>query len=321
MLDEADFRAGPCLGYPPCTWYGVVQDSYDGNDDDGTISITEGKLVIVQGDQAGPSDEWIYGVVAGQTGLIPSAYIEPLPRQPRLVARVLYDFDAAVEIEMSCEAGELIDLLPSPQDPAGWCTACQPAPSTPRRSAQPTRRGLVPQTFLAPVEGGASPASPPSTSPAAIAPPVVKSPSTPSATTHIASAAAASQSTAGLPSPSAASPSLVDSQRSLSHDEHGRLVQPDEEVAGYITGQWTRRKTHAQKRQAFSTSRVPLHAVPPPPSGFVAAEAMDSIFQLGWLIAKGERTGGCCHAHRATRLPHTHTRRKWLVCRWDTSLC
>ena len=285
-LSEVDFRDGPVAGFPRCTWYARVYDSYEGEEESGTISITEGKLVIVQGDQAGPSDQWIYGVVAGQTGLIPSAYVAALPFQPRLVARVLYDFDAAEDIEMSCEAGELIDLMPSVQDPAGWCTAaCQPAPSTPRRSSQPPRRGLVPQTFLAPVEKGRhSPlASPRSTSPAAISPSAARGLSG----TPTRAAASAASSSSQPASPTLASPPLVDGQRSLSHDEQGRLVQPEQEVAGYITGQWSRRKTHAQQRRAFASSRVRLHMVPPPPNGFVAVEAMDGIFQLGWLIAKG----------------------------------
>lgn len=348
MLTDDDFHGGPNLDYPPCTWYGVVQYSYDGDENAGTITITENEIVIVQGDRAGPSAGWLFGVAAGQTGLMPSAYIEPLPRQ-QLYATVLYDFEAAEETELSCTAGTFLHLTPSARDPPGWCSALNPA-STHRL------QGLVPQTYLGPEVREPSPSGPASLSaaippaatptvtpvaalesPRRMATPVTQVIATvPSASSAVAAtarqgsqkrhavgvgylaepapaplsepimpsqaaASSSASSSAGKsplrslrshPTDSASDAASPNSQRSrvgigrgIALDESGRLLQPDEEVAGFVAGQWSRRKSHERLKEA-AASRKALLSVPPP-VGFKAAEAMDQIFQLGWLIAKG----------------------------------
>ncbi|KAL1524726.1 hypothetical protein AB1Y20_019609 [Prymnesium parvum] len=143
-LTRTDFENGLVPRFPACTWYATVHHSYDADAEDAALSIHEGDTVIVQGDRRPPSEDWLYAVVSGHTGLIPAAYVDPLPFSPLLLARILFDFHAVEESELSCGAGTVLHLLPSVRDPAGWCSACRAEGASPRV-------GIVPQTFLCPI--------------------------------------------------------------------------------------------------------------------------------------------------------------------------
>ena len=143
------------FAFPAHTCCARLLSDHNGDRMPDALTIQQGALVLVQGDRSA-SDGWVWCCTEGKSGLLPTACLKPAGSKA-FPARVLFDFAAGDESELSCEAGERLQLLPSVSDPEGWCTAMQ------RR-----QQGLVPQAYMQPIderrEGVPSPAKPPASS-------------------------------------------------------------------------------------------------------------------------------------------------------------
>ena len=106
-----------------------------------TLSLKSGVLVLVQGERMA-AEGWCWCCSEGQNGMLPTNYLKPAGSKS-FRARVLFDFEAGDEGELTCSIGAVLQLLPSVSDPEGWCTAML------RR-----QQGLVPQAYVQPMDEG-----------------------------------------------------------------------------------------------------------------------------------------------------------------------
>ena len=123
------------------------------------LSVSEGSVVLVQGERTDAPEGWVWALLKGQEGLLPSGYLQPQQSATSFRVQALYDFTAAEANELSFITGEYLQLLPSVDDPPGWCTAAH------RHTRE---NGLVPAAYveptnltlpLTPLTGGGEPQS------------------------------------------------------------------------------------------------------------------------------------------------------------------
>jgi len=127
--------------FPPHTCCARLLYEHHGDVAQETLALKSGVLVLVQGERMAP-EGWCWCCSEGQNGMLPMNYLKPAGSKS-FRARVLFDFEAGDEGELTCSAGDVLQLLPSVSDPEGWCTAML------RR-----QQGLVPQAYAHPVDEG-----------------------------------------------------------------------------------------------------------------------------------------------------------------------
>ena len=118
---------------------------HDGDPERETLTLGRGELVLVQGDRAPAAPGWTWCCANGNSGLLPTSYLQPVGSKS-FRARVLYDFRGGDKRELSCYAGNVLQLLPNMDDPSGWCSGIINR-----------QQGLVPQAYVQPVEERSGP--------------------------------------------------------------------------------------------------------------------------------------------------------------------
>lgn len=126
--------------WPPHLCLAEAVADYESDAGCDTLSCRSGQPVLVQGDRTDAADGWVWALVDGSNGLLPSSYLT-LRKYGGIHVRSLYEFEASDSTELSFDLDDELLLLPGDTDPTGWCTASHKVSR---------ERGLVPQAYVAP---------------------------------------------------------------------------------------------------------------------------------------------------------------------------